>query len=83
MVTREGGINRYSMDGPGGINFVAKFGMLDHQLSFGEEWWGGCGGKRLGVGESGQLFDLSFYVINEFGCLQLVECREYVFFDFL
>ena len=28
MVTREGGIYGYAVDGPGGINFVAKFGMF-------------------------------------------------------
>ena len=38
VVTREGGINRYAVDGPSGINFVAEFCMLKGQLGFEGEW---------------------------------------------
>ena len=38
VVAREGDIDRYAVDGSGGINFMAEFCVLEGQLGFGGEW---------------------------------------------
>ena len=64
------------MDGSGGINFMAKFCMLECQFSFGGEWRGGHRGERLWISRRGHFFDVLFYVANELGHLQLVKGGE-------
>ena len=60
MVRREGGIDRYAMNGSHGIDFMTKFGTLEGQLDFGGEWGGGSRWRGLQVGRCSQLFDLLF-----------------------
>ena len=76
MIAREGGVNRYAMDGPGSVDFVVEFCMLEDQLSLGREWRGGCRGERLWIGRCSHFFDVSFYIVNELRHLQLIKDRE-------
>ena len=60
VVTGEWGIDGYTMDSPGGIDFMMKFSALEGQLDLRGKWGGGSGWKRLGVGRRSQFFDISF-----------------------
>ena len=76
VVTGEWGVDKFAMDGPSGIDFMAKFGTLEGEFDF----WGngrrGSGWERLGVGRRSQFFDVSFQIVGELGHLHLVESGE-------
>ena len=60
MVTGEWGIDGFTMDSPGGIDFVTKFSALEGELDLRGDWRRGSGWEWLGVGGRSQFFDVSF-----------------------
>ena len=60
VITGEWGVNRFAVDSPSGINFMAKFGALKGEFDFGRDGGRGSGWEWLGVGSRSQLFDVSF-----------------------
>ena len=76
MIAREGGVNRYTVDGPGSVNFIAEFCVLEGQFGLRREWRGGHRGERLWIGRHSHFFDVSFYIVDKLGHLQLIKGRE-------
>ena len=69
VVVREGGANRYAVNSPCGIDFMAEFSLLESKLDFWGEWGRRSGWGRLWIGRHGQFFNVTFQVISIFGHL--------------
>ena len=50
VITGEWGVDRYTMDSPRGIDFMAKFSTLESQLDLRGDWRRRSGWEWLGVG---------------------------------